>query len=160
MASALVCCTLPKITWPMSSGRPRVGEGGLGGVHREVVADTPLSVPESVPKAVRRAERITTSRESFAMIGLLRAMCAASLGVSCVCLSSTERQRRPVPWESTASPRSARGRAKAHRVAVDPPLGAMSVSPGHTGLVKRAAICGCARVAAARGLATARPTKP
>jgi hypothetical protein len=39
MASALVCMTLPKMTWPMLlGGDAALRDGGLGGVHdREIV---------------------------------------------------------------------------------------------------------------------------
>src|SRR5581483_1571043 len=68
MASGEVCWTLPTTTWPTSSaGTPEEASAALAAWTASSVADTDLKAPVMVPKGVRRAARITTSRESFAM---------------------------------------------------------------------------------------------
>ncbi len=62
MASALVCMTLPKMTWSMSPGfTPAWRMAALDAMVPSSVADLEARAPLKVPKAVRLPERKTMS---------------------------------------------------------------------------------------------------
>src|SRR5688500_17903719 len=73
MASGDVCCTLPKMTWSMSSGATRAcAIAALDASTARSVAERSFNMPPKVPKAVRFAPRIQISRSSFFAMAVLR----------------------------------------------------------------------------------------